>query len=259
MTMNFRFAGGARRSAFWAMALVMAVAVVGTLGGCAKPKDPNHVVVAMNAEFRPFEFHDEHGNIVGFDVDLFRAIAKQAGLTVEFKHQPFDGILEGLNVGHFDAVMSSLTITDERKRAFDFSDPYLDAGLSIAVLANNDTINGLDDLVGKAIAVEKATTGSKKANEIDGATVSEFASITDAFLELKTGRVVAVVNDDPVNRAYLAEQGGIKIVGGLLTDEKYGIAVRKGNAELLKKINDALAALKADGTIDQLKAKWQIQ
>ncbi|WP_406678524.1 basic amino acid ABC transporter substrate-binding protein [Moorella sp. ACPs] len=214
--------------------------------------------VALEATFAPFEFRDmKTGEFTGFDVDLIKAIGQVAGFDVEIKEMGFDGIITALQTNNVDLAISGISIDDERKKAVDFSIPYYQSGLVVAVKADNDTIKGFDDLKGKKIAVQIGTTGAKEAKKIPGAKVTELDKVPDVFLELKNGGVDAVVNDLPVT-AYYIQQGNkdIKIVGDVRSAEYYGIAVPKGKPEVLQKINDGLKALKASGQYAEIYKKW---
>jgi len=226
--------------------------VVGT------PVGLGSVRVGTEAAFPPFENKDENGNIVGFDIDLLTAIGKEAGFTPEFADTPFDGIFVALQSGEFDAVISATTITDERKQIVDFSDPYFEAGLALVVRADSD-YQSADDLQGQPIAVQLGTTGDMKATETYGeANVQRYDDVLLAFQALINGDVEGLVNDLPVTQGYIAANpdAKLRLIEGLLTSEQYGIAVNKGRPELLEAINKGLAAVKANGTYDQLYAKW---
>jgi polar amino acid transport system substrate-binding protein len=196
------------------------------------------------------------GSIVGFDPDLVRAIGREAGLTVEFVDQVFDGILPGLSQGKYDAAVSSLTITGERAKQVDFSDPYFDAGQVVVVLVKNESIRGPADLGGKTIAVQRNTTGHREAEKVKEAVVKTFDAVEPAFLELLAGRADAVINDEPPTRLYMRSHPEIRIAGKTFTEEKYGIAVRKGNAALLARINEGLRKVRASGEYDRLVKQW---
>nr|WP_277998992.1 basic amino acid ABC transporter substrate-binding protein [Moorella sulfitireducens] len=214
--------------------------------------------VALEATFAPFEFRDmKTGEFTGFDVDLIKAIGEVAGFDVEIKEMGFDGILTALQTNNVDLAISGISIDDERKKAVDFSLPYYQSGLVVAVKADNNTIKGFDDLQGKKIAAQIGTTGAKEAKKIPGAKVTELDKVPDLFLELKNGGVDAVVNDLPVT-AYYIQQGNqdVKIVGDVRSAEYYGIAVPKGKTEVLQKINDGLKALKASGKYAEIYKKW---
>jgi len=216
------------------------------------------IKVGTNAEYPPFEYVDESGNIVGFDVDLIKALAERAGFEVELVNTKWDGIFTALAAGEFDAVCSAATITDERKQTVDFSDPYFNAGQSVAVLESNTEIKGVEDLKGKRIGVQLGTTGDIEASKIEGAEVKRYEEITLAFQALANGDVDAVVNDAPTSADIIKANPEIKakIVGEPFTNEFYGIAVNKNKPEILNALNKALAEIKADGTYDQIYKKW---
>lgn len=215
-------------------------------------------VFASDTAYRPFEFQDEKGEYVGFDIDLIAAIAEASGFKYEIRSMNFDGVLGGVQSGLVDGAISAITITDERKQKMDFSDPYFDANQSIAVKKDNNDIAKEEDLKGKKIGVQLGTTGALLAEEIAGVeNVKHFNNIVEAFLELENGGVVAVMNDIPVTADYI--QSGdkdIKVAFEIPTGETYGIAVKKGNAELLEKINSGLKTIKENGKYDEIYQKW---
>jgi polar amino acid transport system substrate-binding protein len=216
------------------------------------------VRVASEASYPPFETVDEKTKeLVGFDIDLMNAIAQKEGFTVEFKNTPFDSVLAGISTCQFDAAISAITITEERKKQMNFSDPYIAAGQIITVRNDNNSISTPADLKGKKISVQLGTTGEIEAKKIDGATVKPFDTVDLAFLELVNGQVDAAIVDNPTTLVYVNKfKDKIKTVGQPFTDENYGIAVCKKNTDLQTKINAALAALKSDGTIQKLQDKW---
>jgi glutamine transport system substrate-binding protein len=226
----------------------------------ANAADKKKIVVGTEPTFPPFESKDEQGNFVGFDIDLVKAIAAKQGLTVEFKDLPFDSLIPALQSGQIDVIASGLSITEERKKAVDYSEPYFDAGLSIAVRKNNDKIKSSADLKGKTVAVQQGSTGATKAEALEKGVlrgIRQFPTVPLAMMELTKGGVDAVINDRPVSEAFVAAQAGeIKLLEEVIDADSYGLAVRKGNAELLKEINAGLAALKADGTVQQIKDKY---
>jgi ABC-type amino acid transport substrate-binding protein len=237
-----------------AAALLLAAALLAP--GCGGAKDANRIVVATEAAYPPMESKAPDGTIVGFDPDLLRAVGREVGLEVEFIDQTFDGILPGLAQGKYDAAVSSMTITEERAKNVDFTDPYFDAGQVVAILGKTKGIGSLADLEGRTIAVQRNTTGHRAAEKVKGATVRDFDAIEPAFLELLAGRADAVINDAPPTRFYMKDHPEVRIAVKPFTEEKYGIAVRKGNAALLAKLNEGLRKVKASGEYDRLVARW---
>ena len=214
--------------------------------------------VASDAAYPPFETVDEATKeLVGFDIDLFKAIAKEANLEVEFVNIGFDPLLAGMAQCQYDAAISAITITEERKQNMTFSDPYFQAGQAITVAVKNDAIKSEADLKGKTIGTQLGTTGDILAKKIEGATVKAYDSVDLAFQDLLNGQVDAVVADNVPSEGFVGKNAEkIKVVAGLLTSEDYGISVCKKNAELLARINDGLKKVKAAGVIDELNNKW---
>ncbi|GAB6181969.1 basic amino acid ABC transporter substrate-binding protein [Desulfotomaculum defluvii] len=256
-----------KKSIKYAWLIVLMLALVVSVVGCGgndqtpakdaaeKPK----LVVAADATFAPFEFTETStGKYIGFDVELMEAICNEVGYEMEFRSMGFDGLIAALQANQIDAVISAMTITDERKKAVDFSDPYYKSGLIVAVQASNNEITSFEDLKGKKLAVQSGTTGALQAEKItDKDKITYFTSSDQALLELKNGAVDAVVNDYPVS-AYFIQQGNdeIKLVGEILSSEEYGIAVPKGETETLEKINAGLKAIKENGKYTEIYKKW---
>jgi len=217
-------------------------------------------IVGTEAQFPPFEIVDSRGNVIGFDVDLMNAIAEDQGFKVEYLDQDFAGLIPALQTGNVDIIASGMTITDEREKEVDFSEPYINAGLALAVLTGNEDIQSVDDLQGKTVAVQTGSTGFMKAEELQKAgiiaEIKDFPHVNEAIEELKIGGADAMINDLPVTEAFIAAQPDvIKIVGEPLNSEDYGFAVRTGNTELLTKINAGLENVKASGKYDELLTK----
>jgi basic membrane protein A len=217
------------------------------------------ITVATDATWPPFEFVDETTKeFVGFDIDLMKAIAEAAGFEYEFVNVSWDPLLAGMASGEYDAAISAMTITEERAKQFDFSDPYFTAGQLIAVRMDNTSITGPADLAGKVVGAQLGTTGAIEIEENHPeATLKTYDDISQAFLDLINGQTDAVVADDPLVDAFVDKYAGeIKVVGEPLTAEEYGIAVKQGAPEILEAINSGLSSVKAQGVLEQLKAKW---
>ena len=215
--------------------------------------------VGTEPTFPPFEMQAPDGKgLTGFDIDLFKAIGEQANLTIQFQSMPFDGLIPALQSKTIDAAISGMTITAERAQTLDFARPYFQSGLAIAVRKDRkDKIKSFDDLENKKIAVQLGTTGAQEAQKIPGAKVFNFDSAALALQELSNGKVDAVVNDSPVT-LYAIKVGNlndIEVVGELLTQEYYGIALPK-NSPHLEKINQALDELLKTGKYREIYQKW---
>jgi polar amino acid transport system substrate-binding protein len=215
-------------------------------------------IVAMDATWPPFESVDEATKqIVGFDVDLMKAIAEKGGFEVEFVNVSWDPLLAGMAQCQYDAAISAMTITDERKKSFSFSDPYFAAGQIVTVAVNNTDIKSKDDLVGKTVGAQLGTTGAIETEKMTGVSLNTYDDIGLAFQDLINGQFDAVVADNPLALGYVGKNPDkLKTVGDVFTNEYYGIAVCKDKTDLLAKINAGLAAVKAEGQVDQLVKKW---
>jgi len=226
------------------------------LSGCAKPA--TKVIIATDATWPPFEsVNEQTKEIEGFDIDLMTAIAEKAGLEIEFMNVAWDPLLAGIAQCQYDAAISAMTITEERKKQFLFSDPYFFAGQIVTVHINNTEIASKHDLSGKVAGAQIGTTGSFEIEKIGGATLKTYDDIGLAMQDLINGQIDAVVADNPLALGYVGENPDkLKTVGEVFTDENYGIAVCKTKTDLLEKINEGLKAVKAEGLIEQLVEKW---
>jgi polar amino acid transport system substrate-binding protein len=218
------------------------------------------VRVASDATWPPFEMVDETTKeLTGFDIEMMTAIAKEAGLDIEFVNVGFDPLLAGMAQCQYDAAVSAMTITPERQANMLFSDPYLNAGQIVTVQIANTTIQSKDDLAGKTVGAQIGTTGAIEVGKIAGATLTTFDTVDLAFLALQNGQIDAVVADSPTAAGFVAQNADkLKMVGNVFTDENYGIAICKTKPELQAKINQGLAAIKANGTFDALLTKYAL-
>jgi polar amino acid transport system substrate-binding protein len=221
---------------------------------------PKVYTVGTDAAYAPFELQNEKGEIVGFSVDLLNAVAAKGGFQVKFVNTPWEGIFNSLQQGDRDLLISSITITDERKQTMDFSEPYFDAQQLMAVKGDSKVAK-FDDLKKLKVGVQTGTTGDEVVTKLLGKTstsIKRFESTPLALKELEAGGVDAVVADNGVVINYVANNPGGKfkmVSDPAFAPEQYGIAVKKGNAELLAKINTGLAAVRADGSYGQIYAK----
>lgn len=247
---------------FLMLVMMMLTACAMLLTGCGgEKKEAAEKVLRVGTEpsFAPFEFQKEGSKeFTGFDIDLVRAVGKQMGYKVEVQNMGFDALIPALSAGNIDVAIAGMSITDERKKVVEFSDPYYTSGLIIMVNKDNNDIKTLKDLEGKRIACQIGTTGEKKSRSIPGAQVTAFNTQSEASMEMKNGGADAVINDAPVV-AYYLKQGGsnyAKTVGEKMEAEDYGMAVRKDNAKLAADINKAMAELKKNGEFDKIYKTW---
>jgi polar amino acid transport system substrate-binding protein len=218
------------------------------------------VVIAQDATWPPMEFVDENKQIIGFDTDYMKAVAKEAGFDVVFKNVAWDGIFAGLDAGQYDAVCSSVSITDERKQTMDFSMPYFKVRQAL-VVPKASTATTLEAMKGKTVGGQIGTTGYFAIKKIDGIAAKSYDEIGLAMEDLFNGRIDGVVCDDPVAAQYALQKAEyaakLKIAAVLDTgDEFYGVAVKKGNKEVLDLINKGIQAVQAKGLDKELRTKW---
>jgi len=236
--------------------VLLGLLLLSLLPGCGQPTIK--VRVATDATWPPFEsVNEQTKEIEGFDIDLMTAIAEKAGLEIEFVNVAWDPLLAGIAQCQYDAAISAMTITEERKKQFLFSDPYFEAGQIVTVLIDNTDITDKDALSGKVAGAQIGTTGSFEIEKIAGATLKTYDDIGLAYQDLMNGQIDAVVADNPLALGYVGENPDkLKAVGGVFTEENYGIAVCKTKADLVAKINEGLKAVKAEGLIEELAEKW---
>jgi len=218
------------------------------------------VTVATDATWPPMEMVNEKKEIVGYDIDFLSAVAKEGGFNVEFKNVAWDGIFAGVAAGKYDAIISSVTITDERKKTMDFSDPYINAGQILVVPKELVDVTTIADLKGKKLGAQIGTTGAFEIKKVEGVELKGYDEIGLAFEDMAAGRISGVVCDTPVAADFALQKKEyaekFKIVGVPFTEEYYGIVVQKGNKKLLDMINKGIAAVKAKGLDKQIEAKW---
>lgn len=214
------------------------------------------LVMATNAEFPPYEFH-EGDSIVGIDVEIAKAIADELGMELEVEDIAFDSIIPEITSGKADMGLAGMTVTEDRKQSVDFSDTYAKASQKI-IVTEDSKVASPDDLKGVIVGVQLGTTGDLYVSDLegDGTTVERYSKGFEAVQALSQGKIDAVVIDGEPAKTFVAETAGLKILDESFTEEEYAIAVKKGNTELLDKINGALKTLKDNGTLDEIVAKY---
>ncbi len=229
------------------------------LEGGEKLISKDKLTVCTHLPYKPFQFN-EGGDVVGFDVDMMDLVAKELGVEQEIIDTPFEGIQSGesLNAGKCDIAAAGMTITEERAKVIDFSDPYFDATQALLVKADSG-ITSLDDLAGKSIAVQEGTTGEEYVNDNapEDAEIRSFEDLALLTAAVKTGQVDAGVNDNGVLFDYVNQNPDTEVATEFDTGEQYGFAVKlDGNDALLETTNKVIADAKSDGTYDEIFKKW---
>ena len=256
-------------------AAAMAVMMIGALAACGSSSSSTTaasesaaeggetsgtITFGTNAEFPPFEFVSSNGGVIGeydgIDMAIAKQIGEEIGMEAEINNMEFDSLLIALQNGQIDAVIAGMTVTDERKEEVDFSNTYY-AATQVMIVPEDSDITKASDMEGKTIAVIQGYTGEVAVNEL-GYEYESFKKGTDAVLELVNGKADVVVIDSATASKYVSDNEGLKIVEDedAFGAEEYAIAVKKGNTELLDKINAALDKMIEDGTIAELGDKY---
>ncbi|CAN5523275.1 ABC transporter permease subunit [soil metagenome] len=239
-------------------ALLLSAACGSTASDSDEPIKASGVLrVGTEGVYAPFSYHDAAtGQLVGYDVDVARAVADKLGVQVEFIETPWDSIFAALEADRFDVAANEVTINEERQAKYDLSEPYSVGEGVIVTRADDTTITTLDDLPGK-VAAENATSNWSEVARQAGARVEAVEGFTQAITLLNQGRVDVVINDSIAVYAYLAETGdtSVKIAGNVGEKSEQGFAARKDSG-MLPELNGALDELRADGTLASISEKY---
>ncbi|BDG60146.1 basic amino acid ABC transporter substrate-binding protein [Caldinitratiruptor microaerophilus] len=224
-------------------------------GHIAAIKKAGKLVIGTSADYPPFESLDQNNNIVGFDIDLAREIAKELGVELEVLNITFDGLIPALLAKKFDFMIAGLTITEERKKSVDFSKPYMSGGNAIVVHKDTQGISKLDDLKGKTIAVQLGSAQDQIASKVEGAQVKRYPLYTDAAMAVATKQVDSMILHSVVAKAFVAQDPRLKMVAELDPVDT-GIAFRPDSDDLREFVDQVLDKMKQDGRMDALVKKW---
>ncbi|WP_290771001.1 transporter substrate-binding domain-containing protein [Anaerofustis sp.] len=246
------------------LACVLALGLVLGFAGCGAKDDAGSgektYIIATDTAFAPFEFTDEEDNFTGIDVDILSAIAKDQGFDYELQSLGFKAAVAALESGQADAVIAGMSITDERKEKYDFSQAYYDSGVVMAIKADDSTIKGYEDLQGKSVAVKTGTEGATFAESIKdkyGFELKYFEDSPKMYEDVKTGNTVACFEDYPVMGYGISQGNGLKMVTDMEKGSSYGFAVLKGkNSELIKMFDEGLKNIKASGEYQKILDKY---
>ncbi|MGP9545099.1 transporter substrate-binding domain-containing protein [Psychrobacter sp. AOP7-B1-25] len=219
---------------------------------------PLDLKIATESSFKPFSYTDAEGNLIGYEIELVDALCEEMNAECEVISQDWDGLIPGLNAQKFDAAIAGMSITPERKEVVDFSDPYFHSGI-ILIGKKGDDIS-VDELTDQPIASQRSTVSSQYLqNEHDDADIKLYDTQDNAYLDLTSGRVRALMSDKVVGVDWLKTEAGqeYEIKGDEIStdDDAMGIAFRKGDP-LVAKFNAALAEIKDNGTYDQITGSY---
>ena len=212
------------------------------------------IVMVTNAEFPPYEYH-ENNTIVGIDADIARAIADQMGMELEIQDMAFDSLIPAIQSGKADFAAAGMTVNEERLRNVDFTETYAEAA-QVIIVKEGSAIAAPADLTGKKIGVQTGTTGDIYADDVENAEVQRFNKGMEAVMALTQDKLDAVIIDREPAKVFVKENEGLKILDEAFTEEEYAIAIKKGNTELLEKMNAAIKELKESGELQKIVDKY---
>lgn len=229
----------------------------GTTGAAteAKTDDDKYIVMGTNAEFEPFEYRDGD-NIVGFDVEIAKKVAAKLGKELKIEDMAFDSLIVGLNNEQMNFIAAGMSVTEDRKKQVDFSVPYFKSKQMIIVKKDDTSITKAEDLKGKKVGVQLGTTGDLFVSGTEGVSVVQFDKAPLAVMDLKNGKVDAVVIDAEPAKKLVEGQSDLKVLDVPFVEEEYAIAVKKGDKELLDTINAVIEELKQSGEYDKIYAQF---
>lgn len=244
--------------AVMAVAMLLGILSVSAFAGSTwdKVKEAGVITIGNSPDYPPFESIGDSGERVGFDIDLMNALAAKMGVKVKWVTMDFAAIVTAVQSGQVDMGMSGFSISPDRAKQVSFTDAYIASG-QVIVTRNDSGIASAEDLKGKKIAVQLGTTGEQQADKVENAEVVKPESYNIAFMMLRNKAADAVIADLSVADEFM-KQGTFKRAGEPLSYEEFAMITRKGNDGVLKALNEALAAIKADGTYDAIVKKWNL-
>jgi cystine transport system substrate-binding protein len=241
--------------------LVVMALVMGVLAGCGNStgqvQKSGILRVGLEGTYPPFNYVNDQKQMDGFDVAISNEIAKRMKVKTEFVGVEWKGLIGGLQADKFDVIIAQMSITDERKQSVDFTDPYVLSGAVLIGRKGETRFKALADIKGAKVGVGLGTTFEKLARTVPGADVKTYDSFEQYAQELINGRVDVIINDQLL-AGYAIKKGSLPIVvtSPVLGEDHIGIAVKKGNTDLVTQINKILADMKADGTYKKIFMDW---
>jgi putative S-methylcysteine transport system substrate-binding protein len=247
------------------LALVLALAMVVT--ACSKPavvEEDNRPVITIgtSGKYNPYTFTDLNGNLMGFEIDVWNEIGKRTGYKVEFSAAEFSGLFGMLDTDKIDTIANQITITDQRKEKYIFATPYVYSGAQLIVQKGNDSITTLEDLKGKKVGVSLGSNYEKMLREYDvnnQINIITYEDFLGSLQDVALGRIDAVVNDKLAAKSNVAKSGLDIQLGGEPVkplENAFPFVDKEENKELIEKVNGAIEAMRADGTLTEISNKW---
>ncbi len=242
--------------------IIMLIVLTIALSGCQNSNETSEkqtLKVALSDDYPPMEFRDENNELVGFDIDLIKALEKQMDVKLEIITSSWDGLFVGLTSDKYDMIISATSITKERLENYEQSIPYLASG-QVVVVNKNSAISKSDDLIDKKIGVQIDSTGEQAANKQKEQTNFEiiaYDEVISVFSDIKAGRLDGGVCDYGVAMEYVANNPDDYYITDIqLTNEPLAVTIKKGNTQLKDKVNTALSQLKENGELKSISQKW---
>ncbi|MBL5772137.1 amino acid ABC transporter substrate-binding protein [Heyndrickxia sporothermodurans] len=255
---------------YWLLMLALLV-FLGIASGCGsketggsskkgvldRVEDAKVLKVGFEGTYPPFNFLNDKKEYEGFDVDISNEMAKRLGVKTEFVATKWESLIGGLKSDKFDIIIGQMTVTDERKKSVDFTDPYVVTGSVLVTRKDTDNIKVLNDIKGKDVGVGGGTTFEEVAKSVDGANVKLYKAMNDYVQDLINKRLDVIINDQLLMSYNIKEKNlPIQITSDILNKDEIGMAVKKGNEDFVKKVNQILQEMKEDGKYNEIYKKW---
>nr|WP_240793349.1 transporter substrate-binding domain-containing protein [Psychrobacillus vulpis] len=225
-------------------------------------QDKGEMVVGIMGTYAPYNFMNKDKAYDGFDVDIAKELAKRLNVEAKFVAQDFSGLIPGLQKGKFDILVSQVTITEDREKQIDFTDPYITNDVKVIVKDDNTSIQSVEDFKGKKIGVglgtnDEAYLRNDLIPQVGDFKINTYDDVITTLKDLDAGRIDATINNVYALKPIIEENGfKVKAVGEPIKSDKAAVAVKKGNTELVDALNKALSDMKKDGTYKEIFVKW---
>jgi cystine transport system substrate-binding protein len=225
-------------------------------------KKNGKIKVGLMGTYAPYNFLNDKKEVDGYDADIAKNVAKKLGVQADFITGEFSGLIEGLQKEKYDVLISQVTITEDRKKTMDFSNPYIKNSVNVVVKGDNNTIKAVEDFKGKKIGIGLGTNDEKYLRDVAMPKVGNFEIATyndviSSLMDLNVGRIDATINNIFALKPLMDKNKlNIKAVGAPIKEDFAGVATRKNNPELVEAINKALSEMKTDGTLKEIHQKW---
>jgi polar amino acid transport system substrate-binding protein len=226
-------------------------------------KEKGVMVVGLDDTFRPMGYRDENGDLVGFDIDMGKELEKRLDIKVEWMPTDWGGVTGALNAKKFDAIINGMSITEDRAKVIDFSIPYVNASIGMAVVKDNDDIKTAEDLADRIVGTQSGSSGYEACKKLieDGLMKEEnlrlYNQYPEAFLDMEIGRVDVLVVDVTTAEDFIEKSPDkYKVANDALVDDRYAVGIRKGDTEFKAVLDQAITDMIKDGTLSEISKKW---